>query len=95
MYLTFPAPTKNGAKTGLKGTVNALVRALEVRLVFSHRTCPNHRVGIQTQVRACILYFGHRKKDAKTGPVRALNALVRARNVRLLLSHRTCPNHPG
>ena len=95
MYLMFPATTKNAAKTGPADTVNTLVRALEGRLVFSRRTCPNHRVGIQTQVRACILYFGHRKKDAKTSPVRALNALVRARNVRLLLSHRTCPNHPG
>ena len=95
MYLMFPAPTKNGAKTGPAGTVNAMVRALEVRLHFSHRTCPKHRGGIQTQIRASILCFGDRKKDVKTGPVRALNALVRALNVRVLLSHRTCPNHPG
>ena len=68
MYLTFPAPTKNGAKTSLEGTVTALVRALEVRLVFSHRTCPNQRGGIQTQVRACILCFGHRKKRRENRP---------------------------
>ena len=68
MYFTFPAPTKNGAKTSLEGTVNALVRALEVRPLFSHRTCPNHRSGIQTQVRACILCFGHRKKRRENGP---------------------------
>ena len=68
LYLTFPAPTKNGAKMGLKGTVKALVRALEGRLVFSRRTSPNHRGGIQSQVRACILCFGHRKKRRENGP---------------------------
>ena len=33
---------KERRENGLKGKVNAQVRALEVRLVFSHRTCPNH-----------------------------------------------------
>ena len=68
MYLMFPATTKNGTKTGPADTVNALVRALEVRLLFSDRTCPKQRGGIQTQVRACILCFGHRKKRRENGP---------------------------
>ena len=95
MYLTFWSQLKNKNKTGPSCKLNALIRELKVRLVFSHRTCPNRPGGLQTQGCACVLCFCPRQKRHKNGPVGALNALVRAPKVRLVFSHRKSPSHSG
>ena len=94
MYLMFWSASKTSAKTCPVGALNAAVRVPVMKLVFSRQTYPSHSITTKNQARVLSHVLVTLKTVAKTGPVGALNAPVRAPIIKLVFCAKHVQSNP-